>query len=434
MQLMTFDRMSGKFPVTNKHKPVNAILDIGSDKIVCLISRNTLTPDNYLSHEILGYGHHRSQGFQNGMITDPTLLELAIRSAIEDAEKIASVTVDKIDVNVTSYQVESNLYEISTPIREVQVSKKDLSHAYNIIQEQNIEGNMYTFDTIPLSFSMDGQDFIEDPIGMYGDLLKINFNQLLCNRSIIQNLNNVIENAHLKIERVLFTPIASAIATLSSDEANIGSILIDIGSGTTSYSIFSEKALLSAGVIPLGGNNITKEIARTLSTSEKEAEKLKILYGGVLMDSYDNGDTISVKQIGYSDHDNVIREISKATIADISRSYMVDIFEKVKEKIEKINPHLTKQKRIVLTGGTSQLIGIDDLAENIFKSQARRAVPNLKSSTFDLTSPIFSCAIGMLVYSQNETFVNKKITTRALSYNQTNSYFLKLIRWFKDSF
>jgi len=113
---------------------------------------------------------------------------------------------------------------------------------------------------------------------------------------------------------------------------------------------------------------------------------------------------------------------------------MVDIFEKVKEKIEKINPHLIKQKRIVLTGGTSQLIGIDDLAANIFKSQARRAVPNLKSSAFDLTSPIFSCAIGMLVYTQNETFVNKKITTRALSYNQTNSNFLKLIRWFKDSF
>ena len=78
MQLMTFDRMSGKFPVTKKHKPINAILDIGSDKIVCLISRNTLTPDSFPSHEILGYGHHRSQGFQNGMITDPTLLELAI--------------------------------------------------------------------------------------------------------------------------------------------------------------------------------------------------------------------------------------------------------------------------------------------------------------------------------------------------------------------
>lgn len=434
MQLMTFDRMSGKFSVTKKPKPINAILDIGSDKIVCLISRNTLTPDNFLNHEILGYGHHRSQGFQNGMVTDPTLLELAIRSAIEDAEKRASVTVDEIDVNITSHQVESNLYEISVPIKEVQVSKKDLSTAYNIIQEQNNDRNLYIFDTIPLSFSIDGQDFIEDPIGMYGDLLKINFNQLVCNRSIIQNLNNIVENAHLKIERVLFTPIASAAATLSSDEADIGSILIDIGSGTTSYSIFSDNVLLSAGVIPIGGNNLTKEIARTLSTSEKEAEKLKILYGGVLMNSYDNGDTIAVKQIGYSDHENAYKEISKATIADISRFYMVDVFEKVKEKIEKINPYLTKQKRIVLTGGTSQLIGIDDLAEKIFKSPARRALPNLKSSTFDLASPIFSCAIGMLVYAQNETFVNKKITTSALSYNHTNSYFLKLIRWFKDSF
>ena len=433
MYLMSFDKMSG-LSLKKNINTISAVLDIGSDKIICLIAKNTDVENYRGNFEILGLGHHKSSGFEHGSIVDPSNLELAIRKAIEDAEKMSSLTIDKITVNITSDKVESNLFEISIPINDIQVTKRELDKALSIAAEQNESSDKLIFETIPLGFSIDGVDLIEDPVGMYGEKLNINLNNLTCAKGIIQNINNVIESAHIQLERIIFTPISSAVATLSSDEANLGSIVIDMGAGTTSYSIFSDNIFRYAGVVSYGGNNITIDIARALSISMGDAEKLKILYGGVLTNSYDNGDTVTIRQLGYEEDTTPVKQIHKSTIADISRTSALETLERVKISIQNISPGLLNQKRVVLTGGASQLIGIDDLASEIFQSPVRRAVPRLISQDFDISDPIFSNACGMLTYSQNETFVNKKITTKGLSYMQGNNFFTSLMRWFKDSF
>ncbi len=433
MYLMSFDKMSG-FNLKKNINTISAVLDIGSDKIICLIAKNNISENYMKKFEILGLGHQKSSGFEHGSIVDPSNLELAIRKAIEDAENMSSLTIDKISVNITSDKVESNLFEISIPINDTQVTKKDLEKALSIAAEQNESSDKLIFETIPLGFSIDGVDLIEDPVGMYGEKLNINLNNLTCTKGIIQNISNVIESAHIQLERIIFTPISSAIATLSSDEANLGSIVVDMGAGTTSYSIFSDNIFRYAGVVSHGGNNITIDIARALSISMSDAEKLKILYGGVLTNSYDNGDTVTIRQLGYAEDANCEKQIHKSTIADISRTSALETLERVRSTIQNISPSLLKQKRVILTGGGSQLIGIDDLASEIFQSPVRRAVPRLISQDFDISDPIFSNACGMLTYSQNEIFVNKKITTKGLSYNQGNNFFTSLMKWFKDSF
>ena len=433
MYLMSFDKMSG-FNLKKNINTISAVLDIGSDKIICLIAKNTISENYREKFEILGLGHQKSSGFEHGSIVDPSNLELAIRKAIEDAENMSSLTIDKISVNITSDKVESNLFEISIPINDTQVTKRDLEKALSIAAEQNESSDKLIFETIPLGFSIDGVDLIEDPVGMYGEKLNINLNNLTCAKGIIQNISNVIESAHIQLERIIFTPISSAVATLSSDEANLGSIVVDMGAGTTSYSIFSDNIFRYAGVVSYGGNNITIDIARALSISMSDAEKLKILYGGVLTNSYDNGDTVTIRQLGYAEDTNSEKQIHKSTIADISRTSALDTLERVRSTIQNISPSLLNQKRVILTGGASQLIGIDDLASEIFQSPVRRAVPKLISQDFDISDPIFSNACGMLTYLQNEIFVNKKITTKGLSYNQGNNFFTSLMRWFKDSF
>ncbi len=433
MYLMSFDKMSG-ISLKKNINTITAVLDIGSDKIVCLIAKNTIEENYKGKFEILGLGHHKSNGYEHGSIVDPSNLELSIRKAIEDAEKMSSLTIDKISVNITSDKVESDLFEISIPINDTQVTKKELDKALSIAAEQNAVSDKLIFETIPLGFSIDGVDLIEDPVGMYGEELNINLNNLTCAKGIIQNINNVVESAHIQLERIIFSPISSAVATLSSDEANLGSIVIDMGAGTTSYSIFSDNIFRYAGVVPFGGNNITIDIARALSISVSDAEKLKILYGGVLTNSYDNGDTVFIKQLGYQEDTSSEKQIQKSSIAEISRTSALDTLERVRLAIQNISPGLLNQKRVILTGGGSQLIGIDDLASEIFQSPVRRAVPRLISQDFDISDPIFSNACGMLTYSQNETFVNKKITTKGLSYGQGNNFLSSLMKWFKDSF
>ena len=432
MYLMSFDRISGNF--TSKiNNTVTAAIDIGSDKILCLIVRNVITDTNKYSFDVLGVGHNRSMGFESGIITDATALELSIRTAIEAAEEMSSLTIDKIVVNISSEFIESSLYEISVPIKDIQVSKKDIEEAFLIAEEQNVSDDKIIIETMPLGFSVDGLKSIEYPVGMYGKKLDINISVITCSRSIVQNLNDVIERAHAKISKIVISPFASAISTLSSDESNLGAILIDMGAGTTSYSVFSDGIFKFAGVIPVGGNYITKDIARSLSIPIIEAEKLKILYGGVLTNSYDNGDLLSMKMVGYDESDSNDIQISKSVIAEISRTRALDILQKVENNLLNVSEALIRDKRIVLTGGGSQLIGIDDLAREVFKSPIRRAIPKINSDIFDISDPIFSNVIGLLTYSQNETFVNKKITTKSLSYT-SNNFFSNLLRWFKDSF
>ena len=144
-----------------------------------------------------------------------------------------------------------------------------------------------------------------------------------------------------------------------------------MGAGTTSYSVFSDNIFRYAGVVPFGGNNITIDIARSLSISMRDAEKLKILYGGVLTNSYDNGEVVNIRQLGYQEDTGSEKQIQKSTIADISRTSALDTLERVKVAIENISPGLLNQKRVILTGGGSQLIGIDDLAGEIFQSPVR---------------------------------------------------------------
>tara|TARA_Y100000590_G_scaffold466527_1_gene642268 strand:+ start:2561 stop:3850 length:1290 start_codon:yes stop_codon:yes gene_type:complete len=429
---MSFDRMSSKF-LSKNNNTVTAALDIGTDKIICLIVRNFISQKGDYNFEIIGIGHNQSRGMASGGIVDSSDLELAIRAAVESAEKMSSVTVDRIAINISTETVRSNIYEISIPIKEIQVTQKDIETALKVASEQKISDDNEIIQTIPLGFSIDGVSGIEDPIGMYAEKLDININVITCKRSSVQNLCRVVENAHAQVDKIVVSPISSAISTLTIDEANLGSILIDMGAGTTSFSVFDNGILKDVGIIPIGGNDITKDIARALSTPIEEAERLKILYGGVLTNSYDDGDLLTVPIAGYGGKNKNDQKLSKSVIADIARASILELFEKIKNRLLDVSESLYHDKIIVLTGGGSQLIGVDELAGEIFNGPIRRALPEASSDLFDISNPIFSNIIGLVTYSQNDIFVNKKITTQRLS-SKSNNFLTNTINWFKDGF
>ena len=241
MHLMSFNRMSGQIRDKNyNHKSISAALDVGTDKIVCIIAKNHNFYDSKKNStiEIIGIGHNQSKGVRAGNIVDLNAVEDSIRTAIEAAESMAGVTIDQLIVNVSSNNIESAVYEVGVPIHNSQVNNKDVQTALHASYGQELKDDKTKIHTIPLGFSIDGIQGILDPIGMYGQRLNINMHIITTDTGPLRNLNLVVERAHAKISKMIVSPLASAVATLSIDEADLGTICIDMGAGCTSFCLF----------------------------------------------------------------------------------------------------------------------------------------------------------------------------------------------------
>jgi cell division protein FtsA len=405
--------MSGQIRDKNyNHKSISAALDVGTDKIVCIIAKNHNFYDSKKNStiEIIGIGHNQSKGVRAGNIVDLNAVEDSIRTAIEAAESMAGVTIDQLIVNVSSNNIESAVYEVGVPIHNSQVNNKDVQTALHASYGQELKDDKTKIHTIPLGFSIDGIQGILDPIGMYGQRLNINMHIITTDTGPLRNLNLVVERAHAKISKMIVSPLASAVATLSIDEADLGTICIDMGAGCTSFCLFVDGMLQYADAIPIGGRDVTLDIAKQLSTPIIDAEKLKVLYGGVLSHVYETGDLINIPLVGEGEKQNLIQKVPKPIVADIVRPRVTEIFELIKERLNNISNSLHKDKRIILTGGMSQLTGVDELAAQIFGGPVRRAVPRNFSNDINVNSPIFSTAVGMLIFAQNDNLIIEKLS------------------------
>ena len=434
MHLMSFNRMSGQIRDKNyNHKSISAALDVGTDKIVCIIAKNHNFYDSKKNStiEIIGIGHNQSKGVRAGNIVDLNAVEDSIRTAIEAAESMAGVTIDQLIVNVSSNNIESAVYEVGVPIHNSQVNNKDVQTALHASYGQELKDDKTKIHTIPLGFSIDGIQGILDPIGMYGQRLNINMHIITTDTGPLRNLNLVVERAHAKISKMIVSPLASAVATLSIDEADLGTICIDMGAGCTSFCLFVDGMLKYADAIPIGGRDVTLDIAKQLSTPIIDAEKLKVLYGGVLSHVYETGDLINIPLVGEGEKQNLIQKVPK--LADIVRPRVTEIFELIKERLNNISNSLHKDKRIILTGGMSQLTGVDELAAQIFGGPVRRAVPRNFSNDINVNSPIFSTAVGMLIFAQNDNLIIEKLSKEKKVF-KNSGYLSDISKWLRDSF
>ncbi len=436
MHLMSFNRMSGQIRDKNyNHKAISAALDIGTDKIVCIIAknRNFYESEKNSTIEIIGIGHNQSNGVKTGNIVDLNAAEDSIRIAIEAAEGMAGVTIDELIVNVSSNNIESAVYEVGVPIHNSQVNNNDIQRALHASYSQELNDDKSKIHTIPLGFSIDGIQGILDPIGMYGQRLNINMHIITTDTGPLRNLNLVVERAHAKISKMVVSPLASAVATLSLDEANLGTICIDMGAGCTSFCLFIDGMLKYADAIPIGGHDVTLDIAKQLSTPIIDAEKLKVLYGGVLSHVYETGDLINIPLVGDGEKQNLTQKVPKPIVADIVRPRVIEIFELIKERLDNISKSLCKDNRIILTGGMSQLTGVDELATQVFGGPVRRAVPRNYNNDININSPIFSTAVGLLIFAQNDNIVIKK-SPKVKKIFKSGGYLSDISKWLRDSF
>lgn len=378
-----------------------AALDIGSSKTSCFIGRIV---DDEGTFEIVGVGHRPSQGVKNATIIDMDAAEAVIRQTVHAAENMAAEVMKgyplrEVVVNVSGIHARSFGHSVNVDLGGHDVTDNDVRRALAKAQERETDDNLELIHTIPTFYRIDGQDGIRDPRGMFAENMQVDINLVTGDAVSLRNMASCIERSHLDVSALCVGVYASGLSSLVDDEIDLGCTVIDIGGGVTSFAVFHSGYMIYCDSIPLGGKNITSDIAKGLTTTLDHAERLKILYGSAMASPTDEGEMIEVPRLG---------EDERGEPNHIPRSFLIGIIQpRIEEILEMVRGRLVDNgldkvvgRRVVLTGGTSQIAGMRDLAEHVLDKQVRLGKPIRLTGVPDAVSgPAFSTVAGLLTYA-----------------------------------
>ncbi|MGD9639319.1 MAG: cell division protein FtsA [Alphaproteobacteria bacterium] len=404
-----------------------AALDIGSSKVCCAIAQI----DKNFNAKIIGFGHNLSKGIKNGIIVDMAEAKNAIARAVEAAEYVAGLRVDSVFVNISSSRLQSSIIKAEMSLSNKPIAENDI--------KKLVEKGLYRLDIgdsellhcIPIGYSIDGEDAVADPRGMYGSSLGVNIHTITHPSAPIKNLETVIESCHLDIAMKIATPYASGLATLVDDEKELGGTIIDIGSGLTNIAVFNNGHIVHAGSIAVGGQNITQDLAWGLTTSLSQAERLKTLYGGAISSPKDNREMIKIFPIGEED-ETLVKNLAKSEINNIIIPRIEETMELVLLHLKENNLYDIPSHRVVLTGGCSLIQGIREKASYILNRQVRIGnVIDITGMPKNAKSPEFATCIGLLNFAIKSNMI--KPEKPSVSFHSVTSPFEKLGQWLFQS-
>lgn len=402
-------------------------LDIGSGKICCMIAK--VSDDNI---HIVGMGCAQALGIKNGVIVNFTQAVGSIQDAIIDAESKAKKRVESVIVNVSSPQLKSVYVsaEITIPDTRVIIPsdvRKVIDAALAKVDLKETE----IIHQIPISYTLDGQSDIEDePTGLSGKTLGVTLHLITAPLAQIRNLSMALEHCHVWIAAKVATPYASALSVLSQSEKENGTTLIDIGSGIASMAIFSNGFIRYAGILPLGGNLVTKDISYVLKTPLKDAERAKTLNGCAIISSSDEKATVTLPLIGEED-EAATTTISRKTLISIMLARIEQIFDFLKMYLLGQEKEDFATRRIVLCGGFSLTAGIREKAAAHLDAQVRCGKPlYIKGLSEVLPMTTMSTAIGLLLYALNHRIQKEDKKIKQQNENRVK----KVFKWITQNF
>ncbi len=428
-------------PLSSKRSQIVSVLDIGSTKFVCMIGRLTpraeseVLPGRTHNIQIIGIGHHKARGVKGGVITDLDAAESVVRLVVDTAERMAGLTIDSLIVNVSCGRLASDVYTATIDLGGQEVASDDLSKVIAAAGERSQMLDRAILHSLPTGFTLDGEKGIQDPVSMFGEILGVDMHVVTAERPALKNLELCINRAHLSVEGMVATPYASGLAVLVDDEAELGCAAIDMGGGTTSISVFAEGKLVHTDSIALGGNHITTDLARGLSTRIEDAERLKALHGSAMPVSDDDREMVSVPGMAEDDHSQP-GHVPRALLNRIVRARAEETLEMIRDRIQRSGFSSVVGKRVVLTGGASQLTGMQETARRIMTRNVRVGRPlGVSGLSPAAKSPAFAAAVGLLIYPQvaeMETHASQGGLMTAFAGN--SSRMARMGQWLKESF
>lgn len=375
-----------------KHETVCG-LDIGTTKTCAVVA-----VDGPNGLEIVGVGEAPSLGMRKGVVVDLEETIKSIEAATEKAERMAGLHVADVYVGITGDHIRStnNRAVVATTSEDREVSHADVRRVIDASKIINLPADRQIIHALPRYFTVDGQEGVEDPIGMAGGRLEVDTHIITGGTTFITNVLKCVHRAGLEAAGLVFEPLASSAATLMTEEKQVGVVLLDIGGGTTDIAVYSLGSAIYTATIPVGGNILTNDISLGLKTSLAEAEEVKKQFGAGISEHGEQ--TFSVRTLD----GRMSKDVTTQQLRQIVVPRVLETLRMSKQKIVENVPRDLVLGEVVLTGGGSLLPGITPIAEEIFGLPTRVGAPqSIGGLTDTIAQPQYATAIGLVLFGAN---------------------------------
>jgi cell division protein FtsA len=369
-------------------------LDIGTTKICAIVGEIT---DEGI--DIIGIGTHPSKGLRKGVVVNIDATVASIKRAIEEAEHMAGCEISTVYTGIAGGHIKAFPSHGVVSVKDKEVRAQDVDRVIEQAKAVAIPLDREVIHVLPQEFVVDDQDGIKDPIGMSGVRLEARALIVTGAVSSAQNIVKCAQRTGLNVSDIVLQPLASSLATLCEDEKELGVCLVDIGGGTTDIAIFHDGSIRHTAVISLGGNHLTNDVAIGLRTPTHEAERIKKQYGHANAKKVDSGETIEVPSVG----GGAPRILSRHILAEIIEPRVEEIFMLVQHEIQKAGMEELLASGVVITGGSTLLEGMPEMAEEVLGMPVRRGMPRHIGGLVDVVkSPMYATAVGLVIYGAKQ--------------------------------
>lgn len=399
-------------------------LDIGTSKVVAIVGKRKM--DGTI--EVVGIGSHPSRGLKRGVVVNIETTVQAIQRAVEEAELMAGCRIHSVYAGIAGSHIKSLNSHGIVAIRDREVTQADIDRVIDAAQAVAIPADQKILHILPQEFVIDSQEGIKEPMGMSGVRLEAKVHLVTCAVNAAQNIEKCVKRCGLEVDDIILEQLASSHAILTEDEKELGVCVVDIGGGTTDIAVFTGGAIRHTAVIPIAGDQVTNDIAMALRTPTQNAEEIKIKYACALTQLAGADETIKVPSVG----DRAPRDLSRQALAEVVEPRYEELFTLVQSELRRSGFEDLIPAGIVITGGSSTMEGVVELAEEIFHMPVRLACPQAVSGMTEVVNnPIYATGVGLLIHGFRQMDLGR---TPALKGEDAPSLFERMKAWFTGHF
>ncbi len=405
-----------------KQEEIIVGLDIGTSKIAAIVGEAS---DEGL--DIIGIGTARSRGLRKGVVVNIDATVQAIQLAVREAEHMAGCDISTVYAGIAGGHIRGLNSHGIVAVKDKEIREADLARVIEAAKAVAIPMDREVLHVLPQQYIIDKQDGIRDPMGMAGVRLEAKVHLVTSSVSSAQNIVKCANRCGLHVSDIVLEPLASAESVVEDDEKELGVALIDIGGGTTDIVIFSDGAIVHSAVLPLGGGHVTNDIAVGLRTPLEAAESIKKKYGCCVADMLSVEETMDVPSVGGRDP----RTLPRRILVEIVEPRVEELFEHVRAELVRSGYWDNISAGVVLTGGTTNLLGLPELAEDVLGFPARLGMPNNIGGLADVVrSPEFSTGVGLVKFGARQIDQSQRLVEAPID----RGVWRKMSSWVREIF